>query len=260
MFTNNYTLGKGKVFLARLDPETKLPLNGFRRIGNCPEFSTSSAVETLQHYSSEGGLAELDASVDTQTNRTGAFTTDNISVENLALQFTGENSSLVQASATAVATTFTSKKGDYFQLGATEANPLGLRSVSSVVVSTTGGSPVVVAELDNYEVDLVNGVLHVLDDAVALTDDVEYEVVFNVAAVTRPLVLSKNNSIYAQIKFTSDNPIGTNFTYLMPYVKISPNGDFSLIGDDWQTMSFSMEILKRDSTTEAMYIDGAPVA
>lgn len=52
------------------------------------------------------------------------------------------------------------------------------------------------------------------------------------------------------IKFVSDNPAGPNQTWEFWKCKLSPDGAFSLIGDDWVTLSFTGEGLD-DSTNHA---------
>ena len=41
------------------------------------------------------------------------------------------------------------------------------------------------------------------------------------------------------LRFISDNPAGPNIIYQFWRCKLSPNGAFSLIGDEWSTLSFS---------------------
>jgi len=43
------------------------------------------------------------------------------------------------------------------------------------------------------------------------------------------------------LRFVSDNPAGPNETWEFWRTKLSPNGAFSLIGDDWSLLSFSGE-------------------
>jgi hypothetical protein len=45
--------------------------------------------------------------------------------------------------------------------------------------------------------------------------------------------------------------------YLMPYVRLSPNGDFALKSDEWQQLSLNVEILKL-ADYERIYVDGRP--
>jgi hypothetical protein len=44
---------------------------------------------------------------------------------------------------------------------------------------------------------------------------------------------------------------------MLPYVKLSPNGDYALKGDEWQQIPLSIEVLKA-SGKEAIYRDGVP--
>ena len=50
---------------------------------------------------------------------------------------------------------------------------------------------------------------------------------------------NQNANQYYALKFISDNPAGPNVKYEFWKCKLSPNGAFSLIGDDFTTMSFS---------------------
>jgi len=43
------------------------------------------------------------------------------------------------------------------------------------------------------------------------------------------------------LKFVTDNPIGPNMTYKFNKVKLTPNGDFKLVVEEWQEMNFSFE-------------------
>lgn len=254
---NNYVLGKGRVFFDRFGPGTKISERGERFLGNCPDISTTSSTDTLDHYASTGGIRVKDASVDLQTDRTGAFTCDNISLPNLALFFTGEAGEVAQSAATAAVETKVLYRDTYLQLGMTDSNPSGVRSVSNLVIST-GGDPGTPLAATNYTLDAERGRVYIHDDAADVTDDgvTEYTLTYDAAATTRNQVISKNQSIYGAIRFVADNPTGDNHDYYFPYVKLSPSGDFNLIGDDWQVLGFDMEILKLSDNVESLYIDG----
>jgi hypothetical protein len=43
------------------------------------------------------------------------------------------------------------------------------------------------------------------------------------------------------VKFITDNAAGLNYTYEFWKVKLSPSGNLALIGDEWQTLSFTAE-------------------
>lgn len=259
----NYTLGRGRVYFDRFPPNTVVGAltqgEGERYLGNTPEFSTTSSSENLDHFDSDSGIRTKDASVQLSLDRTGAVAVDNIDTENVALYFLGQAGNLVQASATGVVNTFeNAKRKRFYQLGVTEANPSGVRNVSNVVVRNGVAFADTVTASGNYQVDEVRGRIYIEDDAPDI-DDEDIQVTFNVAASTRERVVSGSSSIYGQLRFVSENPLGANRDYFFPYVKLSPDGDYNLKGDEWQQMGFTFEILKKASNIEGLYIDNQPV-
>lgn len=260
--TQNYVLGKGRNFFDQF-PQANLDAGilkglGEMYFGNTPNLAYNIAKTTLDHFSAEGGIGVKDDSVDTQINRTGTIAADNIVGANVALFVNGSVSSVTTTSATATVEVLKSKKGRYFQIGVSAANPTGVRNISNVSVKTQGGSPVTQTPATNYVVDEALGRIYILDNAATMVDGTDYDVTYDVAAATREQVVSGNNSIYGALRFISDNPKGKNRDYYFPYVKLSPDGDYILKGDDWQVMGFTFDILKRDDQTAAIYIDGRP--
>lgn len=146
--TKNYTLGRGKVHVARFKTGTQTP-NGFRYLGNTPAFSMSISVDNLDHYDSDAGVNEKDDSVTLQTNRTATLTTDNINPENVALFFFGEASSVAQTLANSLSEEITGVKLDHgYRLGASDNNPTGYFGVNTVGFSVSDGNPSTAAEGD----------------------------------------------------------------------------------------------------------------
>lgn len=253
--TNNYTLGKGKLYFGRLD-STKTLIGGERYIGNVSAFSVTTSSDKLDHYSSTGGLKAKDASVTLQVNRSGGFTTDNVDIDNLALFFTGQKTSAVVTALTAQTTKIKALKDSYHQAGSGSAFPSGARNISNVVITLTAAPATIVPNLPaNYTVDLKLGRIYI-PSTTAMIEGTEYTITFDVAAGTRSTVISKSQSIYGQVRFISDNPVGDNSDHFLPYVELSPDGDYDLISDDWRAIGFTMEVLKRDDNTESLYIDG----
>jgi hypothetical protein len=85
--TANYMLGKGILKFDRFDTDG-LP-TGIRDLGNCPNFSLTPAVETLDHFSSRTGLKKKDKSVTLSAGLTAKFTLDEYDMENLAMALLG---------------------------------------------------------------------------------------------------------------------------------------------------------------------------
>lgn len=63
------------------------------------------------------------------------------------------------------------------------------------------------------------------------------------ATIQSTSILLANTALEQEyaIKFVSDNPAGPNQTWEFWRIKLSPNGAFSLIGDEWTTVAFTGE-------------------
>lgn len=241
-FANDYTLGKGKFYFRRFLAGTQTPEpGGFRRLGNVPEATVSQSSEKLDHTSSEGGINVKDASVTTSQDSNIAFTTDNVSMDNLALWFNSTVSEIVEAGGAVVAEPVADVVlGSYYQLGETNVTPQGVRGVSAVTVKK--GATVFLAGTD-YRIDLSTGMLEILEGG-AIVDGDDITVDYTAPAGTRRVILGDNETIEGQFRFIADNPKGTNKDTFWPYVQIAPDGDYALIGTDWQTVGFAVSVLQ----------------
>ncbi len=256
----NYVLGKGKIYFDRFASQTLVLATttgeGERYLGNTPEFSTTSSAENLDHFSSEGGLKLKDESVQLSLNRSGKLTCDNVSADNQALFIQGNAGNLVQTASTGEIDLFTASKGRFYQLGVDATNPTGVRKVSNVVIKKGAGFATVVPALLNYEVDLELGRIYIEANAAVIPNLTAIQVTYDVAASTREQIVSSTDTIYGAMRFVADNPKGTNRDYYFPYVKLSPDGDYALKGDAWQTMGFTFEVLVKAAGIATLYIDG----
>lgn len=251
---NNYTLGRGKIFFAEFAPGTTNP-GPEVYLGNTPEFNIAVETEDLDHFSSDAGINELDDSVQLSVNRSGSLITDNISSENLALFFLGDSTLLTQTAQTGKTFSGTAKLGAYYQLGMTDANPAGDRSVTTLVL-TKSATPLV-AGVD-YELDAALGRFQLLDTATVVADGDAFTGTYNTEAKTRTRVITSSNTKRGALRYVANNPKGDNIDYYMPSTTIAPNGDFALKGDDWIQLGLTVKVLKKASTIEAIYADGRP--
>ena len=263
----NYVLGRGRVFIDRFAQSvvaagiTAASVGtGERYVGNTPEFSTSSSGEDLDHFDSDAGIRVKDASVQLQLDRTGSFTCDNIDKDNLAMLLLGDAATITQTAATGLTFQVTVKRGMFYQLGATPSLPSGVRLVASVTCGKGAGFSTSVSATGNFEVDETLGRVYILPNATDIPDDTLLQFTYNTVASTRTQIVSSSNSIYAAVRFVANNPTGINRDYYLPYVKIAPDGDYNLKGDDWQTMGFTFEILNKASNIQAIYVEERPVA
>lgn len=257
--TQNYTLGRGKVYFSRFKPGTRTPI-GFMYIGNTPEFSLTIEQETLDHFSSDGGIREKDDSVPLEVTRNGSMTTDSIRPRNIALFFFGADSVLTQAPVAAADETFTDvKAGSFLKLGVSPSNPTGYFGVNPTGLTVEKGATVLVLGTD-YRVNGPMGLVELIlpEDGGDIADGDDITINFAVLGSTRDRIVSGSEPVEGAMLYIADNPKGKDFHYSLPYVKVTPNGDYNLKGDEWQTIPFSIEALKPEQG-EAIYMDGTPV-
>lgn len=257
MATKNYTLGRGKVYVSRFN-EQGVADGAYRYIGNTPEFSLNIESESLDHFSSDEGIREKDDSVQLEVTRTGSLTTDNIDPNNVAMFFFGTAEIVAQAAVASTSETFTGiEAGRSYKLGVTSSNPAGYFGIDEAGFSVTAGATPMEAGVD-YTVDYMNGMIHLLETSEVAVDGVDITVEYAVAASTRSRVISGSEPVECAIRYITKNPKGTDSQFFMPHVKLTPNGDYALKGDEWQQIPLSMEILK-PTGGEAIYRDGNPV-
>lgn len=266
--TQKYTLGRGEVFFNKFKPGTNIG-EGERYLGNTPEYSLTNDVETLDHFNSDRGLREKDESVLLEISSSGSMNCDNISGENVALFFLGNLLTKSSTSVTAQKEVFTSwKRGLTLQLGTTDTTPTGVRKVSNVKVGKAASGATlnlsgdisaipgvtIVDAAGNYEVDLELGRLYLEPTSTEINGDIKLVVQFDVAAQSREMVISSNDVVQGSLRFVAHNAKGENKDYFFPKVTLSPDGDYNLKGDDWQSMGFTFEALKLQGRAR-VYID-----
>ena len=358
----NYVVGRGRLFFGQYKTGTRVA-RGELYFGNTPALSLSQSEDTLDHYSSEGGVRVKDASVSLQNDSSGSFQCDNIALKNLALWFRGYQAINIEtgsasaggtltistavpvdgdkftvgghdlifraadpegmevliggtlaetmtnlanvindfsdvlgvhataalgvvtlvandpgtvANAITLAKTFTTganaavsgatlaggadvtetisdvERGRWYQLGVSVDMPQGVGSVGGVDI--TGVDP------SSYDVDAAAGRIYIHPDADDVVDGDDLDIAYGLDSGIDDIVIARSDVIEGQMRFLANNAAGANDNYFWPYVKLSPDGDFSLKGDEWQSMTFNFEVLKRDSTVERQYITRRRVA
>lgn len=117
----------------------------------------------------------------------------------------------------------------------------GLATLKTTV-GTTYYSPTT-----DFTIDAVSGRIYIPATS-TITEGTSLTVIFGVAAST----YSKITALTAvgqdgKIRYVSDNPVGGSYEMIIWKVRIKPNGDTALIGDDWARLPFQGDIL-RDAT------------
>lgn len=135
---NLYLIPRGRVYLDPLDASENY--SGEIYLGNCPGLTLSIESEKAEHYSSENAKSEKDATWTVRIKRGGTLNCDNFSAANAALWLAGSHSRKQQQATPVSGERRTVQPGRYYQLGATAANPLGVRGVSAITVHAAAGS------------------------------------------------------------------------------------------------------------------------
>lgn len=250
----NYTLGKGKLFL-NIFEEGLNTGKGEIYFSQTPELSFTVATEKLDHYDSDEGINVLDEQVTTKVDVNGKFKTDNISPDSMGLfLLSGTSTNVVTAAGMGVVDTITAYKGRFYQLGTTANNPVGVRSASNAVVR----KGVTVIAPANYTFDGPLARIYIKPDAADITDADSITVTYDVAASTREQTISRDKQVRGSMRFQSANPVGAQRDFFFPLVNITPDGDYSLKGDQWLEVGFAFAALKL-GTLERVYADGRPL-
>lgn len=253
---NQYLIPRGRVYFDPYDANEEL--TGEIPLGNCPGITVSISSEKSEHYSSEAGLREKDGAWVIQVDRTGSITCDNFSPKNAALWLSGTHEAKTQ---TAVAVTGEVRSvipGRQYQLGATSANPLGVRNVTGVTVKDTPETTTYVAGTD-YNVDLETGRVQIIEGGAIVAGNVHFGYT-PVAAAFESVKSGAVAELQGALRVVSSNAAGGNRDWYLPKVTLAPEGDLALIaeGTDVVQMTFGLEVLK-PANAEAIYVDGRPV-
>lgn len=270
--TPELTLGRGMLQfckqpagVARTDRSW---MNIFRHILSSQSFSLTSEVESLQHFDSETKLKFMDREADISITRTGSFVTDSIDDENARMWIMGDDISYAVSGATEkVAHIQDPLGGRYYQLGATQANPMGDQAITNVRVYKlpSGELPppngdlgeivgaTLVAAMGNWEIDSAVGQLYI-EEGGALDGDYNVAVNYDVMPSMRNAMATTGTAYYGSIKYIEDNAEGKNRIIYIPYAKVTPTGDLSEKGDEWKNLTFNVAVQKLDDFHEAIYI------
>lgn len=261
--TNNYTLGRGKVFFAPFLPNTQTP-TGERYLGNTPEFSMNITSQNLDHYGSDEGIREKDLIIPLEVTRAGSLTTDNVDPRNLALFFFGSYTALAITGSTVTGEVLTDvEPGLFYQLGMTNANPSGARGLDIHTAGPPAKNVIVkkasteLVEGTDYAIDMELARLEILAGGALIKGD-DPTVDYKIKTQTRDRIVSGSTAIEGALRYLAKNPAGKNIDYYFPWVKITPNGDFQLKAEQAvQAIPLNIEALKLTGR-EAIYADGRP--
>lgn len=248
--TRDYNLGRGIVYLAELN--TDGTPKGYRDLGNAPAFNITVNVEELLHKSSRTGTSVTDKRIVISQEIAISLTLEELNAQNVALFFSGEQSTYVNPAVAGFAEHTIGKSVKDFWYDVKTA--LGVRAVDIETANLTvkSGAAVLVLNTD-YTVDTVMGRFFLLS-AGAAVDANDLKITLAADAGARPTVdqvrgLKVSQQSYA-LKFIAENPAnaGEKSEYEFHSVLLNAEGDFSLIGDELTQLPLSGTAQANDGT------------
>lgn len=260
MGAENYTLGRGELHFDKFAAGTTNK-TAERYLGNSPEVNLAVEVEKLDHFNSDRGIRTKDKSITLEETRSGTFILDEMSNENIALWFAGEAAIRTQTSAASVVENLAAARvveGSYIQLGASSANPTGVRGITLTSVTSDPVGTTHVLNTD-YTIDLDLGRLYIVPGGGISSGDPLIVTYATLANTRDQITVAEGTTVEGALRFISYNPTGPRKDYYWPYVTLTADGDFALKGDEWQQLSFSFDVLKLEGYA-AVYIDGRPAS
>ena len=243
----DYTIGRGKVYLAMMPDENTVG-GDWRFVGNTTSFKLGTNPTKKEHFASTSRFKTKDRSIVLGVDYNFEMITDNINSENGAMFFSNSKSTLTQAvvaSSTEIIGPILA--GHSYQLGVSLAAPSGLMGIdpAGFAVAVSPGGTALVEDVD-YVMDFTSGMIHFLPGSILAVDAESIDVTYAVLGTTRDVIISSETQINASVKFIADNPSGPNRNWYIPKAAISPTGDYVIQSDseDWQTVTFAVEALK----------------
>lgn len=255
--TQEYLIGRGIMQWAELD-SAGLP-KAFRDIGNVPELTITSGVETYEHYSSRQGLKQRDLRIVLQQDLTMGFIVENINFNNLSAFVSGE----AKAYTNPAIAGFTDKRivndgevvaNSYYMIHNAGAPVFGITSTNAIVVESTASSPIALVKDTDYTVDTVSGMIFLKNTATVLSviasgKGLQVTLTADAAATTVDTIEALSaTELNVAIRFISENAeTGKKVIYDFHKVTLTPDGDFNLISDEAAQLPFTGGAEKSDA-------------
>lgn len=252
--TSDYLLCRGRLYGAPIDAATGLP-GAWRDFGNAPSLSLSLETEKLEHFSSRAGLKKVDKEVIISQKTNTSVTLDEINAENFAMFLSGDS---VTEAATENLATIATQTLTIQDVGGSEKVTVGRwydvvekannanyrkRAYGFSTTPTVKLAARTLTEGTDFDFDKTWGMVFLkAPSAPANGEDliVSWTSALATATFDEVRAATKTNVSIA-LKFIGVNAANNNeeFELVLHQVSLKPNGDFSLIGDEFAKMEFT---------------------
>lgn len=239
---NNTAFGRGAILFDRFDANG-VRLGQFLHLGNCDSLATSISTESVD-------MVDYTQATSAPYNSTTKSTTVGLKISGfeidprvLAIVMSGDLTSYTQVSSditgeTIAAASLTNLKGSFFRAAK--------RNISAAVM--TQGVSTLVAGTDYEVFNSYTAMFRVLPGGSTVVDGTALVVSYTAAALSGASALDvvrgfNTATVKGQLLFIPNNATGPNWEVLMFSVTLTPEGDFSLIADDWIKWNVSGKVL-----------------
>lgn len=249
----NYILGAGKLYFDPLDDDDQP--TGELYLGNTAAVTYSYDEQREDEYSSDETTTHKTDSVVTRGDARISFTVDDMQSEIVAMSIRAEAGLLAQAaSGTLTETISKARRGRWYQMGQSIANPTGVRPIKDVALRRTVPYPLNPLPPGNYVVDAEMGRVFIRETAPDMPDGADLIIAYKTVAATREVWTAKNVRLRGSLRYIADNMHGENHDHFWPLIDIGPDGDTELKGDNWLETSFAGDVIKHDDL-ELHYVE-----
>lgn len=241
-------LGRGVIYIAELGAADSYNVASWRDLGNVTAFALNMTTEELKHQSSRSGLKVTDKKITLSQEIGFSFTLDHFNAQNLALALAATRSTHTNPAVAGVAEQVAKytdvELGAWYDLTDADGDRIYDVETGDILLEKDAGMDVTLVEGTDYELDLVWGRFKLLSTAVnvAAGDEVNLTVTAEATASTPNEIrgLQDANQQFA-VRFIGVNPADDNKEYEVVIHKttLTPDGDISLIGDEFATMTFT---------------------
>lgn len=272
---DNILIGSGELFLDELGAGGET--TGERYLGDAVSAALRVAVERVDVFSGSGPVARRLAGKPRALSRALVVVLHDMSMENLAL-FAGAGAPAAAPDAAVRATGATAQKiaarrGRWYQLGASDARPAGVRAAQpgagtglpgdggGVIVTTAAAAPDAgntLARAANYAVDYERARLHVLPGAPDVSDGDALYVHYTPAAAPsrRQAAAGAPREVRAAVRYIENTQTGRGRNFYAPLCSVTAAGELALMARDAeQRIALRADILEPGGGRPALVID-----
>lgn len=232
---NYYTLGRG-IMRVRKDAEAS-----WLDLMHVKDVKINITADELEHENVRAGLKVVDKTITTKMTAKGSFMCDVPIAENIALFLMSTGiTDVAQTSGTWTAQEFTVEKPDQW-------HELGKKNITASIVTDDTATPVELVEGIDYEVDWSRGLFRPLSTStmVGVAGD-KYKITGTYPDKTIKRISAAQTTIKRHVWFSGEPATG-RIIDIKGFCNLKPNGDLSLIADEWIGFSFDMSFNKHSS-------------